>query len=281
MANARKIIKKIGGSKRVSTRRSSSTRRKSRVMSRWKYFAIATLVTIAVLALAYYPILRPAFNRFTTCTGHKIYGACIPKGYSVYGIDISHHQGDIDWEKLKNGNPGDPPIAFVYIKATEGRDHIDTQFNRNWHEAQNNGFRRGAYHYFTAESSGAEQAKMFISKVKLNRGDLPPMVDIENEPKDADKYRHELKQFITTLERHYGVKPIIYTYKKFHDKYIDKELSGYPLWIARYNTTHPGIDNQWIMWQCTENGELPGIREKVDINIFNGSMIELEKLRIK
>jgi lysozyme len=107
------------------------------------------------------------------------------------------------------------------------------------------------------------------------------MVDIENEPKDADKYRHELKQFITTLESHYGVKPIIYTYKKFHDKYIDNKLAGYPLWIARYNTAHPGIDKQWIMWQCTENGELPGIREKVDINIFNGSMEELEKLRIK
>ncbi len=281
MANARKIIKKIGGSKRGSTRRSSSTRRKSRVMPRWKYITIAALVTVGILLLAY-PFIRQAFNRFTTCEGQNIYGACIPNGYSVYGIDISHHQGHINWGRLKNGNQGDPPISFVYIKATEGSSHNDTQFKKNWKAAKEHGFIRGAYHYFSAESSGENQARLFISKVKLEPGDLPPMVDVEQDSKDnTGAYRQELKAFIAAIEKHYGVRPIIYTYKKFHDRYIGNHFKDYPLWIARYNVTHPDIGHDWIIWQCSENGRLPGIKEKVDINVFNGSMDELEKLRIK
>ena len=281
MADARKIIKKIGGSKKGSTRRSSSTRRKSRVMSRWKYVTIAALITIGVILIAY-PFIRQAFNRFVPCTGLNIYGACIPKGYSVYGIDISHHQGNINWGKLKSGTKEDPPISFVYTKATEGCSHQDTQFKKNWKAAKDYGFIRGAYHFFSAESSGEEQAKMFIKNVKLEPGDLPPMVDVEQDTKNnVAAYRENLSAFILTLEKHYGVKPIIYTYKDFHEKYIDNWFNEYPLWIARYNVPHPNIDDAWIIWQCSENGVLPGIKRKVDINVFNGSIIDLMDLTIK
>lgn len=281
MANARKILKQIGGQKRNSARRSSS-RRKSRVMSRWKYFAIATLITVCTLALLYRPVILPAFQRFVTCNGHKIYGACIPKGYSIYGIDVSHHQDRISWSRLKEGTPGEPPISFAYMKATEGSSHCDTRFEENWKSAKENGFIRGAYHYFSTKSPGAKQAQLFIGKVKLEPGDLPPMVDIEDEPGNPAEFRRELKIFIDTLEKHYKVKPIIYTYKKFHDKHISGDIFGnYPLWIAQYNTKRPGIDREWILWQCTENGRLPGIRQKVDINIFNGTIEELQNLVIK
>ena len=195
MANAKKISKKVGGRKNNSARRPSSTRsRKPRVMATWKYVTIATLMTTCVLALAYWPIIRPAFNRFRPCTGHHIYGACIPKGYSVYGIDISHHQGEINWSKLKKGNPGEPPISFVYIKATEGSSHNDTRFAKNWNAAKKNGIARGAYHYFGTKTPGEKQARNFISKVTLEPGDLPPMVDVEDEPKNAAAYRLELKK---------------------------------------------------------------------------------------
>lgn len=284
MADAKKIskTKKVGGQKKISARRPSSTRKKPRVMATWKYITISTLITIGALALAYRPILRPAFNRFTTCNGHKIYGACIPKGYSVYGIDVSHHQGEIDWKRLKRGTPNEPPISFVYIKATEGSDHNDTRFEKNWDNAKNNNFLCGAYHYFSTTSSGKAQAELFISKVNLEPGDLPPMVDIEDEPDNATEYKEELKNFICLLENHYKVKPLIYTYRKFHDKYIDDVFfNDYPLWIAQYNVTKPGITNEWTMWQCTKNGKLPGIGHKVDINIFNGSIEELNSLVIK
>ena len=285
MANAKKTTttKKVGGRKKHSARRPSSTRKKRpRVMATWKYVTIAILITTAVLALAYKPFIEPAFHRFTTCNGEEIYNSCIPKGYSVYGIDISHHQGDINWQRLKTGTPGEPPISFVYIKATEGSSHCDKRFEKNWKAAKKNGIPRGAYHYFGTKSSGARQAQLFMSKVKLEKGDLPPMVDVEDEPQNPALYRQELKKFITIIEEHYKVKPIIYTYKKFHARHINnKHFNDYPLWIARYNVTDPGINKEWILWQCTDKGRLPGIPEKVDINVFKGTAEELEALRIK
>jgi lysozyme len=285
MANAKKtsVTIKVGGRKKKPSRRPSSTRRKKpRVMATWKYVTIATLITLSVIAILYKPFIEPAFNRFRRCSEQKIYSTCIPDGYSVYGIDVSHHQGNINWSKLKQGKNGEPPITFVYIKATEGSSHSDKRFETNWKEAKRHGFIRGAYHYFSTESPGDKQARLFISRVKLEPGDLPPVVDVEDEPKNAAAYREELKKFVTALEQHYGVKPVIYTYKKFHERHINNaHFKDYPLWIARYNANDPGIDCKWIMWQCSEKGKLPGIREKVDINVLNGSMEELEKLRIK
>ena len=285
MANAKKtsITVKVGGQKKNSARRPSSTRkRKPRVMATWKYVAIAILITTGVLALAYKPFIEPSFHRFTTCSGHRIFGSCIPKGYSVYGIDVSHHQGEINWKRLKSGTPDEPPISFAYIKATEGSSHCDKHFAKNWNAAKSNGFVRGAYHYFGTKSSGERQAAMFISKVKLEKGDLPPMVDVEDEPQDPALYREELKKFLSIVEEHYKVKPIIYTYKKFHARHIDNiHFADYPLWIARYYVTDPGIGKEWTIWQCTDRGRLPGIREKVDINVFNGTAEEFEELRLK
>lgn len=286
MANAKKTSTtiKVGGRKKNPVRRPSSTRRrkKPRVMATWKYVTIAAIITFGVLALAYKPFIEPAFNRFTTNSGHWMYGTYIPKGYSVYGIDISHHQGEINWERLKKGTAGEPPISFVYIKATEGGSHNDRHFAKNWSAAKKYGFVRGAYHYFGTKSSGEKQAKKFIGCVRLEPGDLPPVVDVEENPKNANAYREELKTFIKIVEEHYGVKPIIYTYKKFHERYIDHVyFKEHPLWIARYNATTPAINAEWIMWQCTEKGKLPGISEKVDINVLNGTMEDLEKLRIK
>ena len=170
----------------------------------------------------------------------------------------------------------------MYIKATEGSNHSDKRFETNWREAKRHGFIRGAYHYFSTESPGDKQANLFISRVKLEPGDLPPVVDVEDEPKNAAAYREELKKFINALEKHYGVKPVIYTYKKFHERHINNaHFKDYPLWIARYNVNDPGIGSEWVMWQCSEKGKLPGIREMVDINVLNGSMEALEKLRIK
>ena len=283
MANAKKIsdTKKVGGRKKNPSRRPSSSRKKPRAAIMWIYM-VAIVIIIGLLAISYRPILCPAFKRFTSCDGHNIYGTCIPKGYSVYGIDVSHHQGEINWKRLKRGNPSEPPITFVYIKATEGYNHDDTRFERNWKAAKKNGFICGAYHYFGTKSPGEIQARQFISKVKLEPGDLPPVVDVEEEPENAEAYREELKKFISVLEKHYGVKPIIYTYKKFHERHINNtHFNSYPLWIARYEASHPGIDDKWIIWQCTEDGRLPGIDEDVDINVFNGTAEEFQKLIIK
>ena len=81
-----------------------------------------------------------------------------PEGFSIHGIDISHHQGDIDWHKVKNATVNGETISFIFIKATEGENHLDKNFNDNFYQARDNGFLSGAYHYFKPNVSAAVQA---------------------------------------------------------------------------------------------------------------------------
>ena len=170
MAKAKKTtIKVTGGRKKNTSARRSSSRKQAKEMPHWQYILIAMLVSSAVMFIAYHLVFKQVIFRFTTCEGIKIYETCIPKGYNVYGLDISHHQGKINWEKLKRENPKECPISFVYMKATEGKDHKDTQFDTNWQKAKEHGFTRGAYHYFSPYSTGLEQATMFTETVKMEK----------------------------------------------------------------------------------------------------------------
>ena len=281
MADKRKISKRTGGRKNTSARRSSSPTVGS-TMPRWVYVSLIILATSIALVLIYALFFRPYFYRFRPCYGQKHYEICLPSGYTVFGIDISRHQGNINWEKFEKGNSVEAPISFVYIKATEGQDFTDTNFEENFKAAKQHGFLRGAYHYFSTKSTGREQAQMFIKTAKLTKGDLPPMVDVEEKPKDKKKFLQELKIFITKLEEHYGVKPIIYTYRKFKTRYLnDSFFEKYPSWVAHYYIDALDSESKWLIWQCSDIGEIPGIPHNVDINIFNGNMEQLKSLRIK
>lgn len=282
MAQAKKTANRTGGRKSTSARRSSSHKKRNHEMPHWQYIVIATLVSSVVLFIAYHLMFKQVLYRFTTCYGEKIYGICIPKGYNLYGLDISHHQGDIDWEKFANENPKEHPISFVYMKACEGSDHKDTRFDKNWESARKHGFTRGAYHYFSPYSTGLEQASMFTKTVKLEKGDLPPMIDVEEKPENKTLFMQELKIFITKVEDHYGVKPIIYSGKKYKKRYLnDIFFDRYPTWIAHYYVDSLEVDQNWTFWQCSDRGKLPGINRSVDINIFNGGQSKLDSLRIK
>ena len=279
MADARKTLKKVGGQKKSSGRRPSSSNRRRGHMARWKQTLIVAIMTAFALFCAYHLFLKQIIFRFTPCNGTKIYNTCMPKGYTVFGIDISHHQGDIDWEKLGKENPAEAPIQFVYMKATEGSDHKDTRFDKNWNGAKNAGILRGAYHYFSTTSTGLAQAKMFINTVKLEKGDLPPMVDIEEIPENKKQFIEEVKIFIAKIEEHYGVMPIIYSGKKYKEKYLsDKFFDRFPTWIAHYYTEKLEVDSEWLIWQCTDKGEISG---KVDLNVFNGELEQLHSLIIR
>lgn len=277
----RKAISRTGGRKKTSARRSSS-RKKVREMPDWQYIVIAAIVSSVVMFFAYHLVFKQVIYRFTPCTGLKIHGTCIPKGYSIYGLDISHHQGRINWEELKNSNPKEHPIKFVYMKASEGSDHKDTRFDSNWENAKSHGFIRGAYHYFSPYSTGLEQAGMFIKTVKLEKGDLPPVIDVEEKPEDKTKFIQELKIYIAKIEEHYGVRPIIYSGKKYKKRYLDdKYFDRYPTWIAHYYVDSLQVEQNWTLWQCSDRGNIPGIGRDVDINIFNGGHKKFESLRIK
>lgn len=273
--------KQNGGRKQTTSARRSYRKKKNKDLPRWIYVITAACLSFVFIVGSYYLFFRPYFYRFRPCFNHKYYDVCMPSGHSVYGIDVSRHQGDIDWETLSTGHHPDAPISFVYIKASEGSDFKDVKFKENFENARKHGFVRGAYHYFSTTSSGLSQANLFISMVKLRKGDLPPVLDIEEKPKNKKKYIEEVKVWLKKVEEHYGVKPIIYASSKYKQKYLDDPFfKEYPSWVAHYYIPELRKGEEWLMWQCTDLGVLPGIKEKVDINIFNGSKKQFENLLI-
>ncbi len=212
------------------------------------------------------------------------FGIIMPKGYSVHGIDISKHQGTIDWDRVSKMKKNDIHISFAFIKATEGITRQDNKFETNWKLSAQHGILRGAYHFYYPSRNADKQADNFIKVVKLSKGDLPPVVDIEHSNgKSAKKICDDLKVFIERLEKQYDVKPIIYTNINFYNTYLIGRFDDYPLWIAGY-FDHDRFYNEfktpWILWQHSEKGKVDGIRGNVDFNVFKGSLEKLEKIRI-
>ena len=228
----------------------------------------------------YYIFVGPFGFRWRALYGDVTY----PEGYEIHGIDISHHQGKIDWEELKEkGTINDLPIRFIMIKATEGANRTDANFKDNFYQARENGFTRGAYHFYSVLSPAKEQAAFFIRQVKLEMGDLPPVLDVEHKPRNQtdEEFKNSVKEWLDIVEDHYGVKPIIYTYYKFKTRYLsDPVFDEYPYWIAHYYVDKVEYEGEWKFWQHTDVGRLPGIRGPVDFNIYNGSYYDLRKLTI-
>ncbi|MBP3827169.1 MAG: glycoside hydrolase family 25 protein [Prevotella sp.] len=206
-----------------------------------------------------------------------------PKGYEIRGIDISHYQGKINWEKLSNAQIEHSPIRFVMIKATEGSTQIDDCFQDNFKNARDYGFIRGAYHFWSNKSSARDQARFFLKKVHLKDGDLPPVLDVENKPENmsVEDFQREILTWMHIVEDKYHVKPILYTYYKFKNQYLNTPVfDDYPYWIAHYYVDEIEYEGDWKFWQHTDAGRLPGIKGTVDFNLYNGSYYDLKKLCI-
>ncbi len=193
------------------------------------------------------------------------------------GIDVSEYQDKIDWEEVETLD-GDYELSFVFVRATVGNDRLDKRFKENWFQTKENKLIRGAYHYYRPNENSLEQAELFIKTVRLEKGDLPPVLDIEKLPENQSMERLKvgLKRWLTMVEAHYKVKPIIYTSERYYDDFLKKEFSDYLFWIANYNFYREKIDEDWLFWQFTEKATVSGIKGNVDVNIFNG---DLEQLR--
>ena len=203
------------------------------------------------------------------------------EGKSI-GIDVSEYQGIISWtyvDTLENKYP----IDFVFIRATVGKDRQDYQFEENWLGAKKNKMIRGAYHYYRPNENSLEQARLFIETVTLNKGDLPPVLDIEKLPKNQSiaNLKIGLKRWLKAVESHYGVKPIIYTGERYYDDFLKEEFSDYLFWIANYNFYREEIDSHWLFWQFTEKASVPGIKGNVDVNIYNGDLQQLQFITVE
>ena len=245
-----------------------------------QYVAMGSVAALFVIGF-YYFFIRPYAYRWKPCYGTKAYGVCLPAGYPVHGFDISHHQGDINWKELQKVQNAPFPVRFVFMKASEGGDFSDTTFIRNFDRARQYGFIRGAYHFFNPNTDAARQADFFIRSVKLEPGDLPPVLDIEKVGDNELELRKGVKTWLRLIERHYRVKPILYASYKFKERYLnDSIFNTYPYWIAHYYVDSVRYEGEWKFWQHTDGGTLPGIREQVDLNVFNGTLDELKRMTI-
>ncbi|MDB5529473.1 MAG: glycoside hydrolase family 25 [Devosia sp.] len=195
--------------------------------------------------------------------------------YPVRGIDVSHHQGAIDWPLVAADD-----VSFVIIKATEGGDYVDERFAENLRDARAAGLTVGAYHYFTLCRPGAEQAANFLATVPRDQDLLPPVVDLEYEGNcDADRspeaVRAELDAFLAPVEAAFGQQAVFYITYGFFDDYA-KYLPRRPLW-TRWIAWHPADEN-WLLWQYHNAGRVNGIDGDVDLNVLQGGRETLTSL---
>ena len=237
------------------------------------------LVSVAYVWAFYYFFVGPFGFRWRALYGDANY----PGGYEIRGIDISHYQGEIDWDRLQNAMIEKSPVRFIVMKATEGSSKVDPSFNQNFSLAREYGYIRGAYHFWSNKSSARSQAYFFLKNVPLEEGDLPPVLDVEHKPKDksVDEFQRDVLTWLHIVEDKYHVKPIIYTYYKFKMNYLSSPVfDDYPYWIAHYYVDKIEYKGEWKFWQHTDAGRLPGIKGYVDFNIYNGSFYDLKKLTI-
>jgi len=203
----------------------------------------------------------------------------------ILGIDVSHFQGDINWDEIKKAN-----ITFAYSKATQGEAYTDPRFHNNWANIDKSGLHRGAYHFYVAADDAKKQAEHFVSTVQSEDiGDMPPMLDLEQGgmPKPvADKkaFQKSVLQWLTIVESKLGVKPIIYTNTPFGNEYLNSpEFADYHLWIAEYGVKEPKIpqawkEKGWLIWQRSERGTVEGAVGNVDHDLYNPKKVDFHTI---
>ncbi|PRY11280.1 lysozyme [Pontibacter ummariensis] len=201
-----------------------------------------------------------------------------PEGHTIYGVDVSHYQQEIDWHKVRESE-----MVFTFIKATEGETLKDKLFQQNWEQAGEAALMRGAYHFYLPYLSPEKQAKHFINTVSLSTGDLPPVLDIEvRGRKSVKQLREDLSVWLQLVEVAYGARPIIYTNYKFYQDYLAGYFDTYPLWIAHYRVPKLKLEKSnklnLTFWQHTDEGTVEGIKGAVDCNVFYGSMRDLKSI---
>lgn len=264
-------------------------KRKSK-LPKWATKILWLLLLLAVIMVLY--LNRKYFRRayrYFTYHYHKTSSkpSDFPMGFAVHGIDVSHFQDVIQWDKLQAVNTQGDTVHFVfaYIKATQGVLIEDNMFDENWDEAKDHHIVRGAYHYFLPDRNPQVQALNFIANVKIKTGDLPPAIDIEEDRgKSKAEIVSSLKEFIGYIEKHYKVKPIIYSNINFVEDYLMDDFKDYAFWVSHYNQASLDIEEDsinWLFWQHSDKSDLLGINGNTDVDVFKGTKAQFDSLLVK
>lgn len=200
-----------------------------------------------------------------------------PDSVHVLGVDVSHHSGAVDWQKVRSEG-----YRFAYIKASEGVDNPDAMFETHWKALRELDMPRGAYHFYVTEDDPVEQARFFASRLKDDPGTLPPAVDVEvlGHHTDGDMTA-TLMRFLVEFERVSGLRPAVYTMSSFWDRYYRPEFSDYPLWMAEHGVIMPKVPfgwKNWLLWQHALDRQVGGVEKTADVSILHPD-VDLRRLQ--
>ena len=195
----------------------------------------------------------------------------------VHGIDLSHYQGQVFWETVGENTK----MAYVYLKATEGGDRIDSYFERNIDLAHRYGLKVGSYHFYRPKTPQEVQLRNFMTQCLPGEQDLIPMVDVETTANlPVEEFCDSLQKFLHLMEGAYRQKPLVYTYRNFYNEHLVGQLSEYHLMVAMYADEPPVLADKrdYIIWQYTCKGRILGVSGEVDKSCLMGDH-ELRELR--
>ncbi len=186
----------------------------------------------------------------------------------VRGVDVSHHQGQIDWDRVRRDG-----IEFAYLKATEGSSFVDPRFVTNAREAAGAGLRVGGYHYFTLCSPGAPQAEHFATTLAAagEKLRMPPVVDLEligncADPPPREDLVAQVRGFLDVVEARTGRRVVVYTHPDLEARFRFASVLDRRQWVRRIGSTPP--DREWWMWQRDDAASVDGISGPVDLNVL-------------
>ena len=201
-----------------------------------------------------------------------------PVANALLGIDVSHYQGVIDWPKVAAAG-----VKFVFIKATDGATLADPMAKTNASGAAAAGLPFGFYHFWRPTDDWRAQADFFLSVIDdaaplANAGILPNVLDIEVGSLSEDNQGDALS-WVKAAPGQIAIVYVSPSYARFN--LTDPAWIQYPLWSAHYTELpQPNTDKwpTWMFWQRQGNGTIPGISTPVDIDWFNGSEEDFQKL---
>ncbi len=244
------------------------------------YNILIVLLVVLFLAASWFLYIH-FFHQKKRRVIHE-FGISLPVQYRFHGIDVSKHQGEILWDSVKAMHPKGIRLKFAFAKATEGASMIDKRFTENWLAMRQQKIVRGAYHFFRSSENAHKQAAIFIKTVPMQAGDLPPVLDVEVRGNvSTAKFEERVTVWLNDVENFYGVKPIVYTNKDFYNQHLAKICKNYPVWIAHYHKDDLLFSRKWLFWQHSDRGNVNGIEENVDFNVFSGDSTAFANLRYK
>lgn len=190
------------------------------------------------------------------------------------GIDVSNHQGTIDWAQVHSAG-----CQFAFMKATESNTFKDAYFFRNWENARYFGIPRGAYHFGRPATNpdARVEADHFINYVtSLGPLEVGDMLVLDMEEDGYDDYGSWTLYWLQIIESYVGFKPLLYTARNYINtlNLNNPELKEYGLWLAAWQQTFPMTPAPWnvtAFWQYTDKGRMPGVQGNCDLNRFNGT----------